>query len=83
VLHQFTKSMLPDLPTVQPHPELAIVQHIDGFGSPADKLTKYDSLQYPELFNMGFKLFYDEDTPTLGPTETLALTPPPSYVSYQ
>jgi hypothetical protein len=83
VLHQFTRSMLPDLPTVQRHPELAIVQHLDGFGSPADKLTKYHSLQYPELFNMGFKLFYDEDTPMLGPAETLALTPPPSYVSYQ
>jgi len=46
-------------------------------------LTKYRSLQYPDLFNMGFKLFYDEDTPMLGPAETLALIPPPSYVSYQ
>jgi hypothetical protein len=83
VLHQFTSGMLPDLPTVQPHPELAIVQHIDGFGSPAQKLAKYRSLQHPELFSMGFKLFYDEDVPMLGPAETLALTPPPSYVSYQ
>lgn len=83
VLHQFTRSMLPGLPTLQPHPELAVVQHIDGFGSPAEKLAKYQSLQYPDLFNMGFKLFYDEDTPMLGPAETLALVPPPSYISYQ
>jgi hypothetical protein len=83
VLHQFTLNMLPDLPAVRLHPELAIVQHIDGFGSPADKLSKYRTLQHPELFNMGFKLFYDEDTPMLGPAETLALDPPPSYVSFQ
>ena len=83
VLHQFTQRVMPDLSTVAPHSELAIVQHIDGFGAPVDKLAKYDSLQHPQLFNMGFKLFYDEDTPMLGPAETLALNPPPDYVSFQ
>jgi hypothetical protein len=83
VLHQFTRRMLPDVEAVSQHPELAIVQHIDGFGSPAEKLAKYRSLQQPHRFNMGFKLFYDEDTPMLNPPQTLALSPPPDYVSYQ
>jgi len=83
VLHQFTRGMMPDQDAVVAHPELAIVQHVDGFGSPAQKLSKYQSLQRPDRFHLGFKLFYDEDTPMLGPAETLALQPPPDYVSFQ
>lgn len=83
LLHGFTGSMITNLPAVATPPELAVVQHLDGFGTPGQKLEKYTGLQRPDRFHMGFKLFLDEDTPLLTPAETLALVPPPEFISYQ
>ncbi|MGH3095062.1 MAG: hypothetical protein ACRDMV_03580 [Streptosporangiales bacterium] len=83
VLHQFTASMIDHIGQVTTRPQLAEVQHLDGFGAPADKLAKYRRLQRPSQFHMGFKLFYSQDTPLMSPTRVLNLNPPPEYVSYQ
>jgi hypothetical protein len=83
VLHQFTAPMIRDIDAVTTPPELAEVQQLDGFGTRAGKLAKYRNLQRPDQFHMGFKLFYTEDVDLMSPQSTLALKPPPEYISYQ
>jgi hypothetical protein len=82
VLHQFTPDMIGDPETIATPQELAVVQHIDGFGAPPNKISKYQELHRPQR-HPGFKLFYDEDTPMLTPQQTLGLAPPPEFVTYQ
>lgn len=83
VLHQFTPDMISSPEQVQTPPELAVVQHVDGFGAPPNKIGKYRELQRPAQMRLGFKLFYAEDTPMLTPQQTLGLSPPPEFVTYQ
>lgn len=73
VIHQFQAGMVPDIGKVRARPGLAMVQHIDGFGSPADKLATYSSVARPKKFTMGLKLFYDEDRPRMRPREVRRL----------
>ncbi|MEJ2867854.1 hypothetical protein WCD74_08770 [Actinomycetospora sp. OC33-EN08] len=83
VVHQFTSNMITNPERLQTPPQLAVVQHIDGFGAPPNKIGKYQQLQRPQQLHLGFKLFIDEDTPTLMPAEALALAPAPDLVTYQ
>jgi hypothetical protein len=84
VLHMFRASMLPDLDAVDTdHPELALVQHLDGFGAVPTKTDIYHAIAQPQRFHMGFKLFYTQDTPLLSPTDVLGMAPQPEFVSYQ
>jgi hypothetical protein len=83
LLHQFKQSMITDPQAVAAHPEIALVQHLDGFGSRATKLAIYASLCRPAEFHMGFKLFYRQDLAMLSPAGVLAISPTPDYVSYQ
>ena len=83
VLHQFTGDMIQNPEKLTAPPELALVQHVDGFGGQAEKLGKYAALQRPQQFHEGFKLFIDEDTPMLTPEQTLALSPTPEFITYQ
>jgi hypothetical protein len=83
VLHQFRSSMLPDVQRIQKRPGLAMVQHIDGFGSRGEKDATWRRLKRPEQFHMGYKLFYDEDVHRYGPTDVLRFHPVPELVSYQ
>jgi len=83
VLHMFRASMIPDLPAVAQHPELALVQHLDGFGGVETKMDIYHAIADPQRFHMGFKLFYKQDEPLLGPKDVLGMEPRPEFVSYQ
>jgi hypothetical protein len=83
VLHQFTASMITDPQAVAAHPELALVQHLDGFGTRAAKLAKYPALLRPAQFAPGFKLFYQQDIGLMPPAAVLALNPTPAFVSYE
>jgi hypothetical protein len=83
LLHQFRTSMIPDIEAVQVRPGLAMVQHIDGFGTRAQKDETYGVLRRPQQFHLGYKLFYDEDVALYTPQEVLAFQPAPEYVSYQ
>jgi hypothetical protein len=83
VLHQFRSSMLPDVQRIQKRPGLAMVQHIDGFGSRGEKDATWRRLKRPQQFHMGYKLFYDEDVHRYGPTDVLRFHPVPELVSYQ
>ena len=83
VLHMFRASMIPDLAAITAHPELALVQHLDGFGDVPTKLDIYHAVADPQRFHMGFKLFYTQDKPLLSPADVLGMTPQPEFVSYQ
>ncbi len=83
VLHQFTAGMLPDRAAVVDRPGLATVVHVDGFGSRADKLAKYEQLHAVAPFANGLKLFFDEDIDIFTPAEVLGLVPAPDLITYQ
>lgn len=83
VVHQFRTSMLPDIERIRSRDGLAMVQHVDGFGTRAQKLDTYRAVARPGAFAMGFKLFYDEDIRLMGPRAVHALDPKVRFVSYQ
>ena len=83
LLHQFRTSMITDIAAVEARPGLAMVQHLDGFGTRSAKDATSRALRRPEQFHLGYKLFYDEDVNIYTPPEVLAFQPAPEYVSYQ
>jgi hypothetical protein len=86
VLHQFRLSMIQDRASLQSHPELDTLVHVDGQGSQPDKQATWKALHVdaPEGVHWGWKNFIDEDTPMLSPSETMSqVTPTPSLVTYQ
>jgi hypothetical protein len=83
VLHQFRASMIEDIALVRRRLGLALVQHVDGFGTPAQKVATYRAVEHASKFHMGFKLFYDEDVRRMGPAEVHRLRPRVSFVSFQ
>jgi hypothetical protein len=83
VLHQFRASMLPDVQAVRKRPGLAMVQHVDGFGTRSEKNATWNRLRRPRQFHMGYKLFYDEDVRRYGPADVLKFKPVPELISYQ
>jgi len=83
MLHQFRTSMIRTPRYVVPRAHLAMVQHVDGFGTPSQKLATYKAVARPNQFVMGFKLFYDEDTPMMRPATVLRIRPQVRFVSFQ
>jgi hypothetical protein len=83
LLHQFKVSMIPDIAAVTPQPGLAIVHHLDGFGTRGEKNATFNRLFQPGRFHLGYKLFYDEDVNIYTPPEVLGFAQVPDYVSYQ
>ena len=86
ILHQFTQSMIRDRSTLDTsHPELAMVVHADGHGSPGMKMGTWDNLRQdlPKGIRMAWKNFIDEDSPTFTPEQTFDIDPKPWFVSYQ
>lgn len=83
VLHQFRVDMIERIGLVKKRPELAMVQHVDGFGTPGQKLATYHAVARPRQFAMGFKLFYDEDVRRMQPRAVHAVRPKVRFVSFQ
>ena len=83
VLHQFRSDMVRRIDAVRPRRGLVLVQHIDGFGTPGQKLDTFRTVARPDRFPMGFKLFYDEDVPRMLPSQVSAIRPRVRFVSYQ
>jgi hypothetical protein len=83
LLHQFKVSMIPDIAAVTLQPGLAIVHHLDGFGTRSEKNATFNRLYQPGRFHLGYKLFYDEDVGIYTPAEVLGFQHVPDYVSYQ
>jgi hypothetical protein len=86
VLHQFRLSMITDEQDLDTsHDDLSIVIHMDGQGTPSDKLQTWDAVTAaapPRVF-FGWKDFTVKDHPMLTPEETMANTPAPVMISYQ
>ncbi|OII05412.1 hypothetical protein [Curtobacterium sp. MCBA15_008] len=86
VLHQFRLSMIQDRSSLESHPELDTLIHVDGQGSQPDKQATWKALHVdaPEGVHWGWKNFYDEDTPMLTPQQTMAdVSPTPALITYQ
>ncbi|MFI5935298.1 hypothetical protein [Actinoplanes sp. NPDC051494] len=83
VLHQFRTSMLPDIAKIQQRPGLAMVQHVDGFGTRSEKDATWERLRRPQQFHLGYKLFYDEDIKRYSAADLLRFKDVPELVSFQ
>lgn len=86
LLHQFSLSMIRERERLDTsHDELATIVHADGHGTPDLKMGTWEALQknLPVDVWMGWKNFYDEDTPTFSPERTYGVDPKPWFVSYQ
>ena len=83
VLHQFRTDMIEDIGKVTPRRGLVMVQHVDGFGTPAQKLDTFHTVVRPRQFFLGFKLFYDEDRRLMRPGQVRGIRPRVRFVSYQ
>jgi hypothetical protein len=83
MLHQFRPEMVRHVERVRDREHLAMVQHVDGFGTPGEKLATYHRVVRPRQFTLGFKLFYDEDVHRMRPAQVLAIRPRVSFVSFQ
>lgn len=87
-LHRFTRKGITNADKIVLNPEIQIVMHMDGWGSPWLKRDTYkryivaDPVQYA-----GFKLFLHNDTKKgdrlMTPEEVLRLNPKPLYIQYQ
>ena len=62
---------------------LAMVQHVDGFGTRKQKRATFHAVARPRQFTLGFKLFYDEDVDRMGSRAVHALRPRVRFVSHQ
>ncbi len=86
MLHQFQLQMLRDRETIDvSRPELAIVLHADGHGTPEQKFETWNVMRQdlrPEFF-MAWKNFIDEDMPMFTPEQTMDIEPRPWIVTYQ
>ena len=86
VLHQFRLSMIGNEQGLDTrHEDLAILIHMDGQGTPADKLQTWHAITRaaPAGVSFGWKNFYAKDHPMMSPQQTMARTPRLSMISYQ
>ena len=83
LLHTFRTSMIRNIGSIKIRPRLAMIEHVDGFGSPAQKLATYHAVARPKKFHMGFKLFYDEDKPLMSARRVKQIRPVVEFVSFQ
>lgn len=84
IVHRFLETMVTRSASIRPDPRVQVVIDMDGFGSPAAKLSKYAALvrDQPVQF-AGIKLFYKHDAPVLSASDVLNLDPPPDVIIYQ
>jgi len=87
MVHQFRLAMITERERLDTsRDELAVLLHADGFGTPDLKLETWAAMHEgePAGVHWGWKNFYDEDTPTFSPEQTLRVGPPPPvFVSFQ
>jgi hypothetical protein len=83
VLHQFRVDMIDHIDRIQPRRGLVMVQHVDGFGTPGQKLDTFHAVARPGQFFLGFKLFYDEDVQRMSAADVRRISPKVRFVSFQ
>ena len=86
IVHQFREFMIQDRETLKQRPELQMVLQMDGQGPIFTKDATWAALTSGTEDNhwrWGWKNFFDEDTPTPSPENTMGKVPVPVFVSYQ
>jgi hypothetical protein len=83
VIHQFRRDMVVHPERIVHRPGLAMVQHVDGYGTRGQKRATYAGVARPRQFTMGFKLFYDEDVHRMDARAVRRLRPRVRFVSFQ
>jgi len=86
VLHQFRPSMIRNEQQLDTrYDDLAILIHMDGQGTPADKQQTWEAITRaaPAGVFFGWKDFYVQDHPLMSPRQTMDRTPRLSMISYQ
>jgi hypothetical protein len=89
VIHRFTQDGVMNYDQIKPLPEVQIVIHMDGWGSPSHKIKTYKHVIFPEPVQFaGLKIFYGNDmlkpsTRLITLAEILKLQPIPIYIQYQ
>lgn len=84
LVHQFTDDMIRDKENLKRRKDVALVLNVDGFGTPDNKISKYELFtDGPRRTHYGYKLFYEEDTDLMSPSEVLALRPRPDVIEYE
>ncbi|HUG82929.1 MAG TPA: cell wall-binding repeat-containing protein [Euzebya sp.] len=83
IVHNFRVDMVTNRDQLLARDGLAVMFHMDGQGSRAQKLETYRILRQDAPFHNGFKVFYDEDPNPFQPVEIMGLDPVPTLVSYQ
>ena len=89
VVHRFTQGMVKNYKDIELRPEVQIVMHMDGWGSPELKKGTYRHYIHKEPVEFtGFKIFYKNDIKhapnrLITPEELLKLKPIPVYIQYQ
>jgi len=83
MLHQFRRDMIRRPARIAARPGLAMVQHVDGYGTRTQKLATYHYVARPQQFVMGFKLFYDEDVRRMDAAAVRRVRPQVRFVSFQ
>jgi hypothetical protein len=83
MVHQFRTDMVRHIGRIEDRDHLALLQHVDGFGTPGQKLDTFHTVVRPRQFALGFKLFYDEDVHRMRAAQVLRIRPRVSYVSFQ
>ncbi len=86
VVHQFRLSMISDRQDLRTPSELAVVVQMDGQGPLGSKYGTFAAMTAGAedvRWHWGWKNFYDEDTPTATPEQTIAVEPQPVFISYQ
>ena len=84
-MHQFTPSMITNKEQIRGTDLVQVVIQMDGFGTLERKRGSWSRTvaDLPAGAFAGWKNFYDEDSPTPTPAQTMANEPQPRYVSYQ
>lgn len=86
VIHRFTRRGVRNAANIRLDPNVQIVMHMDGFGSPTLKRNTWRNFIVPESVQFaGWKQFYKarNDNPRTTIEEILALRPKVVYVQYQ
>lgn len=83
VLHQFRTAMIRHIGSVERRPGLAMVQHVDGFGTPGEKKATFHAVAEPRRLILGFKLFYRADVHRMSAQDVFRLRPRVRFVSFQ
>jgi hypothetical protein len=85
LVHQFTSDMIHNSSKLKERGRVDMVLNADGVGSRSAKTAQYQALSPPKSspFFPGFKLFYEEDSGLMSPSQVMGLRPRPSVIAYE